>query len=155
MNRAEACGATNDYAEQICGGELWEAEEWSMACIAADVDFMACLSGLECDELDRSQRHIACRPVLAAAHETCPEHFRFCPHTESVERDAAACGIAYSGCIDGNDYAVECTMTGDTTQCQCLRNEEVVSQHEVTDGSCAQSTLVALGAGCDFAEMVF
>ena len=75
IDRAEACGENTNYAGQICGGEQWEAEMWSRDCIAADVDRMACLSELECEDFDRSKRDEACADVLAAAHEACPEHF--------------------------------------------------------------------------------
>lgn len=76
MDQAEACGEGTLDKELRCGGDLYEAEDYSNACIKADREVLACYAELDCETfVDRPAREVPCADVLAAAHESCPEHF--------------------------------------------------------------------------------
>ena len=104
----QLCTQYEGYLEMYYGDE----------CLGVQTDYLACLSELSCKELaDMPPEGEACSEAYAAGHEACPDLFSFCSGGGGGN-GPDGCQIDAMGCLDGNDYAVEC----DATTCTCMVN---------------------------------
>lgn len=102
------CTQYEGYLEMYYGGE----------CLGLQTEFLACLSELTCQEfMSIAPEGEACSEEYVTGNATCPELFSFCTGGGGGGGDGS-CMIEATGCLDGNEYAVQCNAT----TCQCLTN---------------------------------
>ncbi len=96
------CAAYEDY---VAG--------YGEGCVEARTDYFACLSELDCKELESG-----CSKALIAGNAACPELFGFCSGSGGGG-GPDDCALLASDCLDGSEYRVDC----DATTCICSVND--------------------------------
>lgn len=138
--------------EEYCSEYLGYVQEVGDGCVTAYAGYFACISDLDCTELEDSGE--LCTSEIAKSLEECASQ---CGSQSISYSGGSGCGLEASECLDGRDYAVQCVPASamGTIDCDCTIDGASTQTFSTEAGTCGGDFGMFADEACGFVPGTF